>query len=259
MTPRILVIDLETSPDISYHWERFDTNIGIDQTLIRGGVMCWAAKWHGGKKIEFRSDWGDGHEAQVLRAHELLSEADIVVHFNGRSFDERHLNREFDLAKLGPPAPFQRIDLMRVGRGRFRYSSGKLDNYLLEKGLTRKVQTSGFDLWRKCLNYLDEYGEAEVSRARRDMQRYNMQDVDSTDELYVDWRDHGWINNHPNVGLYADGETDRCPSCGSTELKPQGFALTNTGKFQRFRCADCGSWSRSNKRIDGVRIQGVAA
>ena len=35
-----------------------------------------------------------------------------------------------------------------------------------------------------------------------------------------------------------------CPKCGSQHVNKRGFAETNVGKFQRYRCDDCGSWSR---------------
>lgn len=259
MSPRTLVFDIETSPDVSYHWSRYDTNISLDHTLRRGGVICWAASWMQSARVEFRSDWDDGHDVMIARMHELLSEADIVVHFNGRSFDEKHLNREFDLAKLGPPAPFQRVDLWQVGRSRFRYTSTKLDNYLLEKGLQRKVENAGFVLWRNVLDFFGDLPDDVVRKARRDMRRYNIGDVQSTKELYVDWRGSGWIFNHPNVGLYTDDDEPMCHACGSTELQKRGFARTQVSKFQRHVCKDCGTWGQSSKRVQSVSVKGVAA
>jgi DNA polymerase elongation subunit (family B) len=252
--PKVLAIDIETSPDISYHWRRFDENIAVSQTLVRGGLLCYAAKWHGAKRTEFRSEWDDGHGPMVERAHELLSEADVLVHFNGKSFDEKHLNREFALAKLGPPAPYKAVDLVLAARRRFKFTSNKLENLLIEFGLTRKLDTGGFELWREVLNVLGEYDEATVRKARRDMRRYCTNDTNATDELYDELM--GWLVGHPRPALY--GGAEHSCHCGSTDLQKRGHAYTPLGVFQQWQCHRCGAYSRSGKRIDSTDLRGVA-
>lgn len=225
----------------------------MPQTLVRGGLLCFAAKWHGAKRTEFRSEWDDGHGAMVERAHDLLSEADVVVHFNGRSFDERHLNREFALAKLGPPAPFKTVDLLLAARRRFKFTSNKLENMLIEFGLSRKLDTGGFILWREVLNFLGEYDEAVVRKARRDMRRYCIGDTGGTDELYAEIM--GWIAGHPRPALY--GGADHSCHCGSTDLVKRGTAFTPLGEFQQWQCKDCKAYSRSGKRLNSTDLRGA--
>jgi transposase-like protein len=85
------------------------------------------------------------------------------------------------------------------------------------------------------------------------MKQYNKRDVVLLEELYAKLQP--WIKNHPNRALYIDNlEDDVCPNCASTNLRARGFALTNMGKFRRFRCHDCGAWSRSKSRISGVTV-----
>jgi DNA polymerase III epsilon subunit-like protein len=50
----------------------------------------------------------------VRQAWEMLDEADAVVGYNSKSFDMKHLNREFVLAGYPPPPPYTDIDLMNV-------------------------------------------------------------------------------------------------------------------------------------------------
>lgn len=232
---RILCLDIETSPNVVYTWGLFDQNVGLNQVISQTAVICFAAKWLGERKIHFYSDHHDGHEAMVQAAHDLLSEADVVMHYNGRRFDIPHLHREFVEAGMTPPEPFDQIDLLTVIRGNFRYVSNKLDNISKQLGLAGKVSHEGFDLWRKCM--------AGDDAAWRRMRRYNRQDVVLLEELYEIVRP--WVKNHPNMNLH-DG--DGCPICGSSKLTKRGVRRTQVSAFQRYQCQDCGSYSRSTQR-----------
>jgi hypothetical protein len=61
----------------------------------------------------------------------------------------------------------------------------------------------------------------------------------STEEHYL--KVQGWIRTHA-LGP-ADGIM-RC-KCGSTDLRREGFAHTDAGKFQIYSCNSCGKWPRS--------------
>lgn len=240
---KILAIDIETSPNVVYTWGLFDQNVGLNQVISQTEVMCFAAKWLGQRKIHFYSTHHDGKAEMVQAAHDLLSEADVVMHYNGKQFDTKHLHREFLEAGLGPPEPFVELDLLTVVRSKFRFTSHKLQNITVQLGLEGKVAHSGFDLWRRCLD-----GDES---AWRKMKAYNRQDVVLLEELYDMLRP--WINNHPNHNLY-DGRGG-CPSCGSMSLVKRGVRRTSVSTFQRFHCQSCGAYSRSTKRDGSTSIR----
>jgi predicted RNA-binding Zn-ribbon protein involved in translation (DUF1610 family) len=76
------------------------------------------------------------------------------------------------------------------------------------------------------------------------MREYNEYDVLALEELYLILRP--WDRRHPNVDVYDDNnEAHACPVCGSYHVEKRGFARTNSGKYQRFQCQECGAWSRS--------------
>ena len=59
-----------------------------------------------------------------------------------------------------------------------------------------------------------------------------------------------WIPGHPGIGLYIDDENRVCNVCGSTDLKmDRKFAYTPAGKYNRYRCEDCGKWQRGRKNL----------
>ena len=80
---RILVLDLETRPNLAFCWALWDQNIGLSQIVETGSVISFAAKWHGERKVLFHSDFHDGHGVMVQSAWDLMDEADVIVHYNG--------------------------------------------------------------------------------------------------------------------------------------------------------------------------------
>jgi DNA polymerase elongation subunit (family B) len=244
---KILTLDIETSPNMAYVWGMFKQNVGLTQLIETGEVMCFAAKWYGSKNVMYYSTHHDGKETMLERAHELLSDADAVVHYNGKRFDIPHLNRAFLEAGMTPPAPFAQIDLLQVAKRQFRFTSNKLDHVAQQLGIGSKTSHTGFQLWIDCMAGKEEAWDL--------MRTYNKQDVVLTEEVYDELLP--WIPSHPNQRLYLGGAEDLCPNCGGTELKKQGKAYTAVSVFQRFVCNDCGKWTRGNKRLDSSSITSV--
>lgn len=244
---KLLTIDIETSPNLAHVWGLWQQNVGLNQLLESGEVICFAAKWKHEDQTQFFSTFHHGKRPMVEAAYQLLTEADAVIHFNGARFDIPHLNREFIEAGLKPPSPYSQIDLLKVVKRQFRFPSNKLDYVTKALDLDHKVSHAGHQLWVKCM--------AGDFQAWEEMKEYNIQDVVITEQLYDKLLP--WITSHPAHGLYEDDVEERCPNCSSENLKPQGKAYTSVSVFQRYRCDDCGRWSRGNKRLSGVGIRGV--
>jgi hypothetical protein len=238
---KTLVLDVETAPHLVHAWGLYDQNISLAQLQQASYMLCWAGKWRGSRRVEFK-DCDDPE--MVSHIHRLVDEADAIVHFNGDAFDMPVLNRAFILAGLGPPSPYKNIDLLKVARKKFKFASNKLEHIAQQLGVTQKLSNEGHSMWVKVM--------AGDERAKRAMKRYNIGDVRTTEEVYD--RLLPWIDQHPNRQLY-DG--DVCPRCGgpASLLTRQGYSLTNLGKFQRFRCSGCGAWCRGKQRVSGVEMQ----
>jgi DNA polymerase elongation subunit (family B) len=241
---RVLLIDIETSPNLGYVWSLWQQNVGLSQLVATTEMMCFAAKWLGDKGTMFWSAHEHGRQELVAAAHRLFDEADVVMHFNGKSFDVKHLNREFIEAGMAPPSPFKQIDLLLAVKKNFRFPSNKLQYVSTALGLAGKTEHEGFGLWTKCM--------AGDAKAWKLMEKYNRQDVVLLEELYEKLLP--WVPALPNRHLYGDSG---CPSCGSHDLRPNGFAYTNVSKFRQYRCGSCGSFFRSSKREFGTELQAV--
>jgi DNA polymerase elongation subunit (family B) len=240
-SPRVLILDIETSPNMAHVWGLFNQNVGLSQLLESGEVICWAAKWLGAKQTVFKSVHHHGREEMLKTIYDLVDEADVVVHYNGVSFDMKWLNAEWAREGWSPPSPYQQVDLLRVVKSQFRFPSNKLDYVSQTLKLGKKTTHTGHQLWLDCL--------AGKEEAWKLMRKYNRQDVALTETLYE--RLKPWIKNPPHTGLYTD-TPDGCPECGSTSLQKRGTAYTAASAYQRFLCNDCGRWSRSTLRHTGV-------
>lgn len=239
---KILLIDIETSPNLAYVWGLWQQNVAISQLVESTEILSFGAKWLGDDVIRFKSLFHNGKDEMIHEAHALLDQADAVMHYNGRRFDVPHLNREFIQADLLPPSPFKQIDLLETAKRRFRFPSNKLEYVSQALGLEGKVKHEGFELWVKCM--------AGDEAAWQRMYEYNIRDVQLLEDLY--FKLLPWIERHPSYGALTS--EDVCTNCGGSELSPHGYATTSTGKYPQYQCGDCGTFVRATKRTDRTQI-----
>ena len=242
---KLLFLDIETAPNSAFVWGLWNQNIGINQMIDSSKVLCWAAKWKDDKKVIYSGIDTDDHDAMIAKMHLLMDEADIVCTYNGNRFDIPTLHKEFVILGLPPPAPSKSLDLFKIIRKTFKFPSNKLDYVAQKLGLGSKVKHEGFELWIKCMN--------NDPTAWKKMQKYNKQDVVLLEKLYE--RILPWLSGHINTNLY-NGTGDACPSCGSHHVQRRGYSVALTGKYQRFQCVSCGSWFKSTKAEQTVKVKG---
>lgn len=234
---RILILDIETKPGLTYFWHTNEKFIRPEYVISDTETFSFAAKWLGEQDVEFRSVFHDGRAKMVERAHELLTEADGVVTYNGARFDLPHLNLEFLRSGMTPPAPYKSIDLLQTIRRKFRFTNNRLQRVSKTLGIGEKVEHEGFPLWLKCM----EKDKDAWSR----MKSYNCGDVKLTEDLYL-WL-LPWIEGHPSYAAFA--VDDVCVNCGNDELADKGYYRTKTGTYPRRQCKSCGKWQRGTHRV----------
>lgn len=234
--PRILFLDIETAPNLATVWDIWNQNIGTNQLLESSYVLCWSAKWKHEKNILFDSVKKSGKKGVVRSVWELLNQADIVIHYNGRKFDIPTLNKEFLLLHLTPPAPYKQVDLYEVVKKKFKFVSNKMGYISKQLGQPSKIETD-HQLWLDCMS-----GKPE---AWAKMERYNRKDVFVTEKLYKILIP--WIERHPNYGLWADMSKPVCSNCGSTKVQKRGLMHCKTLTYQRWNCQVCGTWLKSKQ------------
>lgn len=236
---RVLTIDIENRPNVVHTWGLFNVNIGINQIITPAGTFGVGYKWYDEKQAHFLSDHVDGHEAMIRKTHALMTEADIIIGYNHVGFDIPHLNREFALLGLPLPKPSSYVDLLKVVRKQFRFSSNKLDFIAQQFDLGSKTSHQGHGLWVACLEG-DE-------KAWALMAKYCRQDVVLTEKLYDRLRQY--IPNHPHIGTWT-GDEWSCPNCGAADVSKnrQGTAHTMVQQYRQYQCK-CGAWIRGTKKL----------
>ena len=232
--PKVLFLDLEVAPTIATVWGLFNQNIGITQITGNSEVLTWAASWMGEDHVLYSSLAMSPKARLIEDMHKLLCEADYVVTYHGDGFDLKILNKEFLELGLAPPTPYKSVDLLKVVRRNFRFTSNKLDYVSQKLGLGKKIEHRGHQLWLDCM--------AGSKQAFKEMSEYNIQDVVLLEKLFdklTPWIKS--INYAQFSGEYV------CPHCGGTHLQKRGHRVTTAGKYIRLQCQDCGGWSSETK------------
>lgn len=248
--PKVLVFDIETAPIIAHVWGLWENNVGLNQIVKDWHVLSWSAKWLHEKEVMYmdqRNEKKVENDKKILeKIWQLLDEADVVVTQNGIKFDVKKLNARFFFHGLQKPSPFRHIDTKRVASRNFAFTSNKLE-YMSDKFNTKYKKLKhkdfpGHELWTECLK-----GNL---KAWKTMEKYNKYDVLALEELYykmVPW------DNSINFSAFNDGKF-LC-TCNGTKLIKWGFRLTNIGKYQRFKCADCGKSYNGSENLIKVRTR----
>lgn len=232
---KMLYLDIETTPHEGTFWSQFTKFIPLNQLRKPTYLLSWAAKWEGERDVKFRRHSADDC---VTTIWELLDQADVVCHYNGKAFDIKHLNREFALAGLTPPSPYSQVDLLTTVRTNFKLASNKLDYVCQYFGLGTKVKHVGIELWYGCMEGNEDDWKI--------MEKYNKRDVTLLPKLYKFLRP--WIKTHPNAGLVSSIDKPCCSTCGSSAVQSRGTYATKTSVYERFWCTNCGTWLRRRKQ-----------
>lgn len=231
MKPRLLKIDVETSPHRGYFWKLFDENISLDQLEEPSRIICFAAQWHGEKAVTFRAAWSGARglrRAMLIKLRSMLVEADAVISFNGDHFDLPRINGELVELRLPPLPGLTSIDLYKVVK-KLGLASGKLAYVAPYLKIGAKVKHEGFPLWRAVME-----GD---SAARARMRKYNIQDTVLLGDLYDVLTPY--MPKHPRI---RDGKKGECTHCGSNRLQHRGNRYTLAYKIKRLQCTGCGKW-----------------
>lgn len=244
--PKVLILDIETSPIFGAVWRLFKQNVGLNQIEKEWYMLSYCAKWYGEDIVTYQDkseSWDTEDDSDLLESlWVLLDEADFVIAHNGIGFDVKKINARFILNGMQPPSSYKVIDTLNIAKNRFGFTSNRLawltDKLCVQYKKLDHGKFAGYDLWKECLK-----GNPE---AWLEMQEYNINDVLSLEELYNILRP--WDTKHPNINLYYDDTRTRC-RCGSHDLIHNGFAYTNLSKFDRFRCTDCGAEVRGRVNL----------
>jgi hypothetical protein len=244
---RVLILDIETAPNIAYVWGAWKQNIGQNQWVSKSHIMSFAAKWFDEPEVYYEENRKSNDRKIVLSIYSFLDKADIVVAHHGRKFDIPTIFGRGVVHGLRPPSPFHIVDTREVASKEFRLVSNSLANLCQQFGLPQKSDHKkypGFELWLGCLR--------NEEAAWQEMRDYNIADVISLEALYR--RMLPYIKNHPN--MHSNSEEAHCPKCNSSDIQWRGYYTSMAGlSYKKFCCNSCGGWGRvktSEKEMNPV-------
>jgi hypothetical protein len=239
--PRALIFDIETSPMEFYGWRLWKQTVMPHQVIKDWGILSWSAKWLNEPEIMHQvvtpQEAIDRTEASIMQGlWDLIEEADFTITQNGKAFDHKKINTKFLQNGYGPPSPYQMVDTKIESAKHFSFSSNKLEYLCKCLKVEQLKNPQGFQLWVDCV-----HGSQE---ALDQMDRYCMQDIRATEDLYMELRP--WIKSHPNMGVYVETDEPICPTCGCLDLTypSNAYYATMVSKFKAFRCDKCGAIGR---------------
>lgn len=243
---RILILDIERLPGLARIWDQKTNFVPVSQWTRVPALLCFAAKWYSDKTVtEFHAAW-DNPEAMVQRSWELYDQADIVVTYNGRAFDNKHLRSEWLLAGMSPPSPWKDVDLYHVNRSSFGFESRSLSHLCHRLGIEGKT-AGGYDA------ITAEKAMEGDTKAQAAMKRYNAQDVRITQLCYD--RIRPYLHGHPHNPRSTDAKA--CNACWSERLEVVGTTMAQQIVYQLLRCEDCGANVQGGRLHRAATTKGV--
>lgn len=238
-TPRILVLDIETSSIVLNAWRLFNVNASLDQIEEDWNILSWSAKWLGEKEVTYR-DIRNGNprdDTPILQElWDLVNEAHFIIAHNGRKFDMRKINARFVLNGYPKPSPYRIIDTLEIARREFGFTSNKLE-YLADK-LNVKYKKlnhsefAGYSLWKECM--------LGNMRAWEVMEEYNIHDVLALEEVYLTLSK--WDSKLPVFDVYEE-EIDL------SDWVHVDYFYTNLSKFKLYRNKVTGQFRRGRTNL----------
>lgn len=238
--PKVLVMDIETTPNVSYTWGVYDQD--VIEVVEPWYIICFAYKWADERTTRVvalpdfkRYKTHPEDDSCVVEAlWRLFNEADVIIAHNGDKFDIKKANARFLAHGLGVPSPYKSVDTLKIARSKFALNSNKLDDLGELLGVGRKVKHSGFSLWKGCMG-----GD---SSSWRKMRQYNKQDVVLLEKVYKKLLP--WATSHPSLTVIS-GNAQACPRCNQYKLQRNGVRRTQTTVYQQMICGNCGTYVRS--------------
>jgi uncharacterized protein YprB with RNaseH-like and TPR domain len=193
---------------------------------------------------EFKKD--PHNDKRILEEFsKVISQADYISGHFAEKFDRPFVNTRFKIHGIERIPPIKLIDTWRIARTHLKLSSNRLDNLAkVLKCKYRKKPKVG-DFWPQA--WL-EYMKGSTKRVT-EMKTYSAYDVLTQRECALKLRDF-WPHTI-NLNLREMG----CAKCGKDKFVKRGYQYTASAKFQRYKCLNCGAWSRDNKNLIKTKMR----
>ena len=230
---RRMFFDIETSPNQMFSWRSgYNLNLGPDNIIKERAIICICWKWENEDKV-YHLQWDkDQCDRKMLEQFtDELSKADEVIGHNGDRYDIKWVRTRCLIHRIPFNATVKSLDTLKKARSAFNFNSNKLDYIGKVLGVGQKLETGGFDLWKRiCL--------LNCKESMHKMVTYCKQDVILLEDVFQAMQ--SYIHQNSHVGVHQGGSKHSCPSCGSEQITLLSSPITKAGTIQRhIECNEC--------------------
>ena len=232
--PKILFIDIETSPNMVFVWQcGRKINIGPQQIVKERQIICISYSWEHEKKVRtVKWDLNKQTDKGLLkRFAPIMDKADIIIGHNGDKFDIKWIKGRLLYHGLQPSSLITSIDTLKLARKEFNLNSFSLD-YLSKFLGVGKKQVMKFSDWVDIVLHKNK-------KALKKMITYCEHDVEILKRVFKKMKPY--VTLPVNLTMSPYNKDIACGACGSKNYIGNGVRLTKRRVYRRLRCSDCGS------------------
>lgn len=224
-TAKVLIYDLETSPNIGWFWRAgYKQNIQPNQIVKERAIICVSYKWQGEDEV-YNLTWDKNQCDKFLIEQfvEVLNEADLIVAHNGDNFDLKWLKTRALFHRIPMLPNYKQFDTLKLAKAKLYLNSNRLDYISKFLGFEGKIQTTP-DLWNKVVMLNDR-------NAMKDMLDYCDEDVRQLENVYNELQ---YLDNpRVHAGVLNNEVKYSSPISGGYNLELIKTVTTNTGTIKR--------------------------
>ncbi len=222
---RILLYDIETSPNIGWFWRAgWKQTISPEQIIKERAIICISYKWLGEKEV-YNLSWDSKQSDKFLidQFIPVMNEADLLVAHNGDNFDLKWIKTRALIHGLKMHIDYRQFDTFKVSKKKFVFNSNSLDYISKVLGFKGKIRTS-IQLWKDIFIH-------KSAKALEDMITYCDEDVRQLEKVYEILM--GWEVPQFHLGVLQGKTKQTSPITGSKNIELVKTVSTNRGTIKR--------------------------
>lgn len=240
----ILVIDIETAPNIAMVWSTGKQFVGHAQILEERKIVCISYKWIGKDKI-YNVDWGLRKQCDKKMLEHIIpviEKADLIVGQNHERFDIKWINTRIAYHALDPIniKTLTLEDTMKLAKNNFYLNSNSMDYMSDFFGVEQKKDGGGWGRIKKIVIDKDK-------KALQEHIEYCNGDIRTTEALFE--RMKPYVDLKKSLSVLRDGDRDGCPCCSSFDKIKWGYYTSKIAKYPKYKCRGCGHVWRDSRKV----------
>jgi len=211
-------------------------------------IICISYKWQYEDKVHTLTwDSKQDDKKMIQKFVKIIGQADEIVAHNGDKFDIKELRTRAMLQGVLMFPKYRTIDTLKKSRKFFRFPANSLNYLGIRLDVTRKLDSVGFDLWRRCQEgYSKKDPELNEKKTKKEIQKealaemvnYCEHDVMALEDIFNVMMP--FIDHNTNYSVLNGGPKWSCPECTSGNVQLSHTDTTPMGYIKRhMKCNDC--------------------